>query len=69
MAYIPLTAQQLADKNDKQMKLLQSQGYVWDSKLSAAHCGVVLAKDKDIYVFDMDGEVHHNPQIFLSINL
>lgn len=65
--YTPLTPQQLANKNDAQMKKLQSKGYVWDKKLSVSYAGVVLRLGTDLYIFDMEGNVHHNPET-ITIN-
>jgi hypothetical protein len=48
---------------DDRIKYLQSQGYIWDKRLSIAAAGVILIKDKDFYLFDMEYNEYHNPEL------
>ncbi len=57
-----LSAEELAAKNDARIQALQKEGYVWDQDLSISYAGVVLKKGDDLYVFDMEGNEHHNPE-------
>lgn len=57
-----LSAEELAAKNDARIQALQKEGYVWDQDLSISYAGVVLRKGDDLYVFDMEGNEHHNPE-------
>lgn len=66
--YKQLTAQELANKTDRKISSLKLDGYIWDKQLSISYVGVVMRKGKDIYVFDMEGNVHHNPET-LVINV
>lgn len=42
---------------------LRKQGYVWDKNMSIACAGVVMKKGDDIWIFDLEGGIHHNPQM------
>lgn len=55
-SYQPTQAQ--LDKIDQ----LKQQGYDWDTQLSISYAGVVMRNNKDIWVFDLDGGIHHNPK-------
>jgi len=63
--YIPLSVMELATMHRAKMTELRDSGYEWDKALSISYCGVVLTKlvDKqlDIWVFDLEGGLHHNP--------
>jgi hypothetical protein len=54
MSYQP-TKEQL----DKLVEL-KKKGYVWDKQMSISCAGVVYKKGEDIWIFDLEGGIHHN---------
>lgn len=42
---------------------LRDAGYIWDKQLSMSVAGVALVKGKDIWIFDLEGGIHHNPEL------
>jgi hypothetical protein len=52
------------------MKSLQTKGYVWDKKHStSAACVILKRADGDFWLFGMEGEIMHNPEALLTIQL
>lgn len=52
------------------VKQLQHEGYKWDKKHSTSAACVILKRvDGDFWLFGMEGEIMHNPEVLLSIQL
>jgi CRISPR/Cas system CMR subunit Cmr6 (Cas7 group RAMP superfamily) len=60
-----LTMQHIAVSQAQLDKIeeIKQQGYTWNKALSTSYAAVVMNKGNDIWVFDLDGEIHHNPHI------
>lgn len=48
---------------------LESRGYKWNKELSYAYCAVVMKKGNDLWVFGLEGQIDHNPEISLSTKI
>jgi hypothetical protein len=49
---------------------MQNQGYVWDKKHStAAACVILKRADGDFWLFGLEGEIMHNPEALLTVQL
>lgn len=48
---------------DDRISYLKSEGYVWDKSLSISCAGVVLVKGDDMYLFDLEFNEYHNPEL------
>lgn len=50
---------------------LQKDGYRWDQHLSISFCAVVLKKEEDLCIFDLEGRIdlHRKLDEFIFIEL
>jgi hypothetical protein len=49
---------------------VQRNGYVWDKRHSTAAAAVILKRaDGDFWLLGLDGEIMHNPEALLTIQL
>jgi hypothetical protein len=69
---LPTTKQKApTDLQTQFTRHLQDRDYVWDKKHSTAAAGVILKRqsDGDFWLFGLDGEIMHNPEALLTVQL
>lgn len=62
MAYKQLTPEEFEGRVKSRMDELIKNGYKWDKELSISYAGVVMRKQYDTWLFDLEGNEYHNPE-------